>query len=109
MKSMGIVSLGLCACSFTGTVRSTASYEFSCPEDQVNVIEISDWMAHARGCGKDAVYNRSLSSPLRQAVYDLSCPANQLHMVALGNSSVGVEGCGKKTSYVYIDQVRVGH
>jgi hypothetical protein len=72
-------------------------------------MEISDWMAHARGCGKDAVYNRAISSPLRQAVYDLSCPANQLHMVALGNSSVGVEGCGKKTSYVYMDQVWVGH
>ena len=106
----GSVGLGLTACfSFTGAVRSQASRDFSCPEAQVETVEVSDYLVRATGCGKYALYNRFVQSPLARASFDLSCPPAQLQMVALGDSAIGVEGCGKKASYAWVDQAWVGH
>ena len=103
------VPLGLSAClSFMGEVRSKASREFSCPEAQVEAVAVSDYLIRATGCGKHALYNRFVESPLARASFDLSCPPEQLQMVPLGDSAIGVEGCGKKASYAWVDRAWVG-
>lgn len=109
------MALGLSACySIKGLARSQASQEFSCPEAQIEAVEVSDRWVRATGCGKDALYlsfySGAVQSPPRtRASFDLSCPAGELKMVALGGNSIGMEGCGKKASYTWVDHDWVGH
>lgn len=103
-----LLALGLPACSFAGLVRSQAALDFSCPEPQVQTVVVSEYVMRASGCGKEALYNRAIASPLKRAAFDLSCPAEQFKMTYLDDNGIGVEGCGKKASYVWVDYAWVG-
>jgi hypothetical protein len=103
-----VLGLALPACSVAKLIRAQAARDFSCPENQVRAVETENYVFKASGCGRDAIYNRAIKSPIERASFDLSCPAVQLKMIDLGDQSIGVEGCGKKVAYAWVDWAWVG-
>ena len=102
MRRLACLLLASSACTVSSYVRSQAAADFGCAEDQVHTEDVG-YDVRATGCGRSAIYNSALSSPLRRASYDLACPPEKLEMVELGNNAIGVSGCGKRTSYAYVD------
>lgn len=101
-RLVAVAFLACSACGLSSYVRSQAAADFGCPEDQVTTQDVG-YDVRATGCGKSAIYNYAVKSPLRRASYDLSCPFEKLQMIELGNNTIGVIGCGKKTTYAYVD------
>jgi hypothetical protein len=106
MRALLVVSLA--GCSLSSLVREQAASDFSCPEKQIVLREVSPGGVEARGCGRQAIYKGPISSPIERASFDLSCPPAQLTMVDIGDYAVGVEGCGKRASYAWVESAWVG-